>query len=83
MPAVQKLFQSDIIDVEEFVEVEGIEAVAVADSLLGPFTNMAWPIKPTETRAAAGTATVNGIPVISKKLLMPNSVRGIRPRMIS
>lgn len=83
MPAAQKLLQSDVIDAEEFVEVEGVEAVAVADSLLGPLTNMAWPIKPTETRAAAGTATVNGIPVITKKPLMPTSVRGIRPRMIS
>ena len=82
MPVVQKLFQSDDIDAEEFAEVGG-EAGAVPDSLLGPFTNRACPIKPTETRAAVGTATVNDIPVISNRLLIPNSVRGMRPRMIS
>ena len=78
----QKLCQSDVIDAEEFAEGGG-EAGAVADSSLGPFTNRACPIKPTETRAAAGTATVNDNPVASKRPLIPNNTRGMSPRMTS
>ena len=77
------MLQSDIIDPEEFVEGEDVEAGVIADSLLGPFTNRACPIKPTEMSAAAGTAIVTGTPVSHSRLLIPNSVREISPRMIS
>lgn len=76
-------FTQRSFDAEELVEGEDVEVGAVADSLVGPFTNRACPIKPTAASAAAGTAIVNGTPVSHRRLLMPNRVRGMSPRMIS